>query len=273
MSKLFKLKEWLPISSAVDHLSKIFDEPVTATDVYQLAIDGHLVLTVRIINSCYAMRGDVVSYQNIKFKTILPPLGNGQKICTSTLLDESKSHTEARFFTMNDQEELIDGLWDLHLDAGAALLYLNSVLQTSNSGPEITGLNLEGIFVTNDEGKFALLYEDDDGITFPSDSLPAGTELVVRIKSIQDLIALVIDPKTSTAPSQPKHINSRAECAYKRLVAALLEYIDGRHGEPNPQYVNDAQLITSLVDRYQGYDGLSKRTLEDRLPDCRKSLS
>ncbi len=50
MSKLFKLKEWLIVPDAALHLSTVFDEKVTETEILQLAIEGKLSLSVYFVN-------------------------------------------------------------------------------------------------------------------------------------------------------------------------------------------------------------------------------
>ena len=59
----------------------------------------------------------------------------------------------------------------------------------------------------------------------------------------------------------------RTEASYQRLIGALLGIVDGTSHIKN--YVNDAQLIRELGAYYKGYEGFSKRGLEERLPECR----
>ena len=270
MSKLFKLKKWLSIEGTANHLSKIFNEQLSIADIYQLAIDGHLVISVRMINPCYAKRGQVVGYD--KIRTVPPLSGGDHDICLSTMLDEDMPYADARFFNINNTAEHIDGVWDLYLGAGGAQLYLNSALQRSNIGPEITSTNLDGLYVTNDDDEFAVLYERRGGIEYPSSWICDDAELVVKVESIQDLIALTLESSNREPSESVRHSGARTLAAHKRLVAALLEYIDGSNGLPNPQYESDAQLIKAIASHYQGYDGLSVRTLESRFPECRNSL-
>ena len=57
MSKLIKLKEWVTIEQAAKHLSGIFEECVTDADVLQLALDGHLKISVNIPVYAYGRPG------------------------------------------------------------------------------------------------------------------------------------------------------------------------------------------------------------------------
>ena len=65
MSKLFTLKKWLTVKEAAKYLSKIFEEKVSPSDICQLAIDGHLVLSTHFINPCHAKLSDIVNFENI----------------------------------------------------------------------------------------------------------------------------------------------------------------------------------------------------------------
>lgn len=49
MSKLFKLKQFLTIDEAREYLSKMLEENVAMSDVYKLALDGHLTLSVNFL--------------------------------------------------------------------------------------------------------------------------------------------------------------------------------------------------------------------------------
>jgi hypothetical protein len=45
-----KFKEWLTVPDAARHLSILFGEDVSEADVLQLALDGHLTLSVHFVN-------------------------------------------------------------------------------------------------------------------------------------------------------------------------------------------------------------------------------
>jgi len=266
MSKLLKLKKWLSLDDAVVYLSKILEEPVSTIDLYQLAIDGHLVLSVEFINPCHARTGEVVDYKNIQ---TVPSLCGTTLICISTLLDAGKKldPEKSRFFNKDVQLSYLDGVWDLYLGAGSAQLYLRSLRQFESTESNITSTHLDGIFVTNETGDYAELYNKDGENAYPTNTLPTDCQLVVRVNSIQDLIKLTEspDPKSNAAAIHP-----RKEATYQRIVAALLSVIDGT--APINGYVNDRQLIAKLAEHYAGYSGLSKRNLEKQLPECRKSI-
>lgn len=57
MNKLLYLKEWVTIKEATKCLSKVFNEKVKVRDIYRLALDEKLVLSLHFINSTYVELG------------------------------------------------------------------------------------------------------------------------------------------------------------------------------------------------------------------------
>ena len=68
--KLFTLKKHLSLSQTAEHLSTLFDDEVTEADIFQLALDRHLKLSVNL-KSIPAYSGKVVPFEKIKFYDIL----------------------------------------------------------------------------------------------------------------------------------------------------------------------------------------------------------
>ncbi len=54
MSKLAKLKEWMTLDSAANFLTNAFSEQVGISDIYQLALEGRLTLSVRLLMPVFA---------------------------------------------------------------------------------------------------------------------------------------------------------------------------------------------------------------------------
>jgi len=69
------LKKWLTIPEAAKSLSKLMEEEVSEADILRFALDGHLTLSVNIVNTAYARRGDIVSKDERVFREMeLAPL-------------------------------------------------------------------------------------------------------------------------------------------------------------------------------------------------------
>lgn len=75
MSKLFKLKEWLTIPESAKHLSIVFGEKVKDTDVFRLALDGHLKLSVNFVNKARVKIGRIVGWMDTEWHLFPRPPG------------------------------------------------------------------------------------------------------------------------------------------------------------------------------------------------------
>lgn len=69
MSKLFSLKKWISLTDAAVRLSSSFDEEVSEGDIVQLALDGRLLLSLRLRAShLYALRWHIRRKDEIKYE-------------------------------------------------------------------------------------------------------------------------------------------------------------------------------------------------------------
>ena len=67
MNKLFKLKQWLNIDETAHHLSSILGETVEKKDIFRLALDGHLSLSVDFVNHTQARLGNIVGIEDVEW--------------------------------------------------------------------------------------------------------------------------------------------------------------------------------------------------------------
>lgn len=84
------------------------------------------------------------------------------------------------------------------------------------------------------------------------------------------------DEATQTAENREteKTIHPRTERSYLRIIAALLEFIEGSTPgvEPHPAFTNETSLIAELSKHYSGYEGLSESNLSRKFPEARQAL-
>jgi hypothetical protein len=123
MSKLLKLKEWLTLEEAVQHISKKINETITVADLYRSAIDGDLKLSIYFVNSAFAIKGELCNVGDIKDQ--LPQ--QGLNIKDSTVHD-------------------IEGIWDLTMQ-GQEALEIKGYYEQINSGLKVTTLSRNGILL------------------------------------------------------------------------------------------------------------------------------
>src|SRR5690349_8789374 len=119
MSKLLKLKEWLTVPDAAQHLSILFEEGVSEADVLRFALDGHLRLSSYFVNHTTAKRGQVVGYEQAEWGEFPADL-----VATMpNVPDEAKGKSlpymrslnidGKRFLNLSDKISTLDGVWDL----------------------------------------------------------------------------------------------------------------------------------------------------------------
>jgi hypothetical protein len=68
--------------------------------------------------------------------------------------------------------------------------------------------------------------------------------------------------------------HERSEKTYQNIIVALLHYIQGEVPgiKGHPEYKSEAKLIEAICEKYTGYGGLTKRTLEERLSAAKKNF-
>ncbi len=208
MSKLFKLKEWVTIPDAARHLSQIVNEPVCEADILQMALDGHLKISVNFPNRAEARIGRVIPYKDVPRK-VLPTL-DGKGTVTyldGYLLNDSPEGTmpdsETPFIHFQKEVVSIDGIWDLAMQ-GNERFDIEFDLQQLIGGPEVTMLNIEGTFLNRSDGTWAALQEkfpdrvteNDDGESktvkgsyYPAGGLGTDCTRVIRVSEIMSLQA------------------------------------------------------------------------------------
>lgn len=175
-SKLFSLKEWLTLDDAAKHLSIVFGEEVTRTDVLHLALDKRLTLSVNFVNHASARKGKLIPIEQCTFR-ILPSLSGfksefsfhlPQNAILRTELDklapdirealntgelilvsEGAHYRNNDLLVLDDAVESIGGVWDLPM-IGAEEIDVEHLYQMETGGPSVTLSNLEGAFVERD---------------------------------------------------------------------------------------------------------------------------
>lgn len=187
-SKLFNLKEWLSLDDAARHLSIVFGEEVTRTDVLRLALDKRLTLSVNFVNHASARKGKLIPIEQFTFR-IWPSLaGNESEILSQlprnavsgvdldklapdirnalntgelVLAKEGVWYRDNERLVLHDAVEWISGVWDLSM-VGAEILDVEHRYQMETGGPSVTLENIEGAFVKRDDVVCQLQSDFDD---------------------------------------------------------------------------------------------------------------
>lgn len=227
MSKLFKLKEWLSVSDAGKHLTLSFGEKVTEADVLQLALDGHLKLSIHLVNGACASRCVPVKTEEIEWVEVqLPTAGNHfMKIPLGGRLFQEGDDV---FQVTKSITSLESGIWDLPM-IGGERIDVEHRLQQIVSGLDVTAVSLEGIFLASPDGDLYEVksrHEDDlcSGKKFfdpnnfhPAGCLPEDAFFVVRTAAIRSLEQSVNGESASTE----KPLATRERNTLLTIIAAL----------------------------------------------------
>ncbi|MCG7969988.1 MAG: hypothetical protein JBO36_04960 [Candidatus Thiodiazotropha taylori] len=287
MKKLYKLKTWFSLSDAAERLSASLEEEVSVKDVLQLAIEGALPI------SCYvrdlpARRyppqtnsdspsppEDSITNKNNKLKRKI-------NIVDSTTMVATEENTLGYKVT-----DFLKGPYKIRLDNCDAIKdWLYGLITKSDSEIGVR----DGFFLSDEEGNTWQVLEYADHLVLampngekviqgsqylPCYSFPIDSDLIVQRQHIE------IFEESLLKSTKNKSIHPRTETSHLNIIAALLEVIengipnadtpDGRLG-PISGLKSKAMLVNTIAHRYESVPGLSKRTLNQKLLDARKSL-
>jgi|GEM_PF-6390467 len=213
--KLFKFKEWLTIAEAANHLSSILaNETVTATDILELGINGHLQLSVHFRTEICAKLGIIKSRDKAtKFRTLkfFSKLASVNPDALQNAKEEDLEWVYSGIQIGNDEFMDFEGelirlsdTWDLPMWAGEKT-YVENLYYSQKADMHEELINLHGVFVCankNDESSSIYkLYEFikpndqsemvgnrpwmDERNFYPLDNFPSDSLLVVRTENIR----------------------------------------------------------------------------------------
>jgi hypothetical protein len=222
VKKLLNLKQWLSVADAARHLSLLFGEDVTEVDVLRLALDGHLTLSVHLVNKRECLCGPLVQIQDAKRDTRALDK-NGQHPIVGVSIDDD------RVIECGDEIEYINGVWDLSM-IGSERAEIESRSQALTNGPTVVGdWWLSPILVSRENGIYCRLVTraERDSIEpfrsrvnyYGSHGFPADAVLVVRTSALHDLEARMSEP----AQIAEKPLGRRERNTLLVIIGALAE--------------------------------------------------
>lgn len=184
MSKLVKLKKWLTLSEAANHLSLVLEEDIAESDVLQFALDGDLTLSVQFVNPAYAgmcvqVDPNEVVWNEFPSLPVVDPFIYAPR-------DGRVWQTGDIFFQVANHVRKLKGVWDLPMTGGERI-DVQSEYQKLMGGPAVTELSLHGVFVKSPSG---VLYEIQTSIEPLIEIVP-----VPAFYDLKDFHAAVTLPK------------------------------------------------------------------------------
>lgn len=248
MSKLFKLKEWLTIPEAAKYLSVVFGEEIFEADVYRLALDKKIALSIYFTKLVKLKRVEIVPIP-LEIKPYI-------------------THGDSMTITQADEIIYLDGIFDL------LLLDLNWLLIEEKCNYSIADENKEfsalgSIYLEQNNQLFELQEELDrvrvtgfeemesmeqflkkyaDEYFFPAQSLPKHGLLIVRTDALRELEELM-----SSSVKNDAQKSKESTRKIENLLCALTSVaIDAYGYDPNsakssvPQDLADAMSAQGI---------------------------
>ncbi len=295
MQKIFKFKEWLTLEDSAKYLSAILDEAIRVDELLQLALDGHLILSLNLVNYTKARRGKVTQEPNITFHAgdndgnpgvnlmgvlDLPMIGaerieveqcyqravNGPKVRRFSVHGVLLQREKGRLFQLIESVDDIDRMLG-ELPEGQRherqLSYHSDMTQINQE--QIEQLR-ENFFKAK-----AGLQDDDENRDyyrhFPAKFFPRDAVLVVRTKNLTDFLQSLSD--TNSVSRQ--ELSLRAETTYLNIIGALLEVTTGPYKDE--RFKNEAHLREFIAEKYDGFYGVSDSNLGKKFSLAKKALN
>ena len=276
LKKLMRLREWLNVPEAARHLSILFGEDVTEADVLRLALDGHLTLSVNLVNQAKARCGPAI------------PLADAERRTIQTL-DNQFFHTIDGLYLGNDrvlvykrEVNTLEGIWDLPL-IGQERVEIEHKYQLLTGGPTVDLHSFDGPLVSHPDGTWGEILErfsenpyfnknnlkspyDHPDNYYPAGQLPPDAVLVVRTSALQKLEALISKPE----PAAERPVARRERTTLLMIIAALAKLAKIDVAKPS----SAAAAIES--ETIQMGARVAARTIEEhlrRIPEARENKS
>lgn len=209
VSKLFKLKEWLTVLDAAEHLSITLGENISEADVLRLALDRHLKLSANFVNNAKVRRTKVVQWEDAEwllFPMMTPRMDNdlppemtaGTAECPPILqslwdkIPESERKEYRPFLLpINIDGKLLDhdqnvteisGIFDLPM-IGGERLDIEHKFQQLTGGPVVTATCPLEAYIEDDDGVLCQIQGSDIYNEFVSESATTERDLLRNLSN------------------------------------------------------------------------------------------
>lgn len=151
--ELLKLKKFLTLEETTHHLSDFFEVPVPLSDVYGLALNGELTLSVRFINPTYGLKGRIISgFDGDKFQ-LNTDLVTGEELDEpyfGYIDDDAVPINSENWFVYDKEVRTVDGIWDLPM-IGLERLEIERLYSSEVHAPEPLYTDTYGIYLKQGE--------------------------------------------------------------------------------------------------------------------------
>ncbi|MGF1869699.1 hypothetical protein [Photobacterium indicum] len=266
MNKLLKLKKYFTIADAARYLSSSLEGPVSVSvaDIYELALDNVLTVSVQLIDQAYAIGGQYVFSQDndtnqyqVDFNLATnEALDKPYIIC----LDDELQIEKNKWLVFDKQVRLIDGIWDLAM-IGIESQKIKELYQKEVGGSEPVFRGVNGFFLKQGE----LIYKLQNSLLLVAND-ENRTALQARLDGLLKSNGLTINDIVNGGNSYALDCLNDAELEeIMQLSFAFMQNETGEH-EENGDYLpledhsyqfvirtNElTRLVKSLDEEYMG---------------------
>ncbi|PMN12905.1 hypothetical protein BCT39_08960 [Vibrio lentus] len=198
MSKLAKLKSFFTLEEAAIYLSNKLEEPVSLATLYQSIADKKLILSVRLINQAYAMKGQVIECEDgdlVEFKTNLT---TGEELatphCEYISDDNSIPISIDTLFIFDSKAHVVDGIWDLAM-VGEESLRVENLYQNEVNGIQARLTDVWGFYLKQGEVFCRLITKSQQKIDQIQDDIASCLEFWAdqRDLTVEQFLSFVED--------------------------------------------------------------------------------
>lgn len=264
MSKIPKLKTWLPIEDAAARLSLLTDEPVLPRDLIQFAIEGHVSLSLYLFSPVLACCAEVIETPRELFGREVEYIPTKEQVIEAG--ERISYQVPPTIITVYpDKGHRLSGLVDVATNTATETYRSLYTLTDTGTSDEMRPY----LYVEQDGGLYELREQvyTPDGFgagTVEARHIPEGAKLVIRVSELNRL----------EAELGGKPLDSRERAAYNNLVGALLDTVlnGKRWGEPVSTFADQEDVIKYLTENYQDCYGIAKRSLEGKFAAANEAI-
>ncbi|HDY7733560.1 TPA: hypothetical protein RQK28_001701 [Vibrio vulnificus] len=187
MSKLSKLKKFHTLKESAEYLSSELKEPVSLATIYQLIADKQLMLSVRLVNQAYVMKGQFVECEDgdlVEFRTELTSGKVLEKSYFDYVTDDNSLPIRTdMYFVYDNKVHIVDGIWDLAM-VGEESLRVEDLYQNEVNGPVPVLTDTWGFYLKQGEVVCRLITKSQEKISEIQESIHDGYEYWASMRDL-----------------------------------------------------------------------------------------
>lgn len=183
MSKLFRLKRWLTLTEAANHLARLFGETVTETDILRLALDHRLKLSAVFVGHAQAFFCKPVDDSEVTYEEV--PTMDLKSVIKIPVGGQVLYRADGHMLQVQDKPIPLDSdePYGLTMLGGEACNVQHMYWQQAG-GPQVEKISIDGAFVSLGKNTYQLVdvmpaKKDKAPYYYPLGALPEDAAIVV----------------------------------------------------------------------------------------------